>query len=40
MLDPERLFDGMMIFYLIIAIAALTIAIMAYPTIRERSQKS
>lgn len=37
--NPEAIFNGMMIFYLIIAIVGLAFAILLYPTLRYGPKK-
>ncbi len=40
MIDLNNLANGLMGFYLVTAISLLALAILVYPTLRERSKKS
>lgn len=40
MIDTNNLANGLMLFYLIVAISLLALAIIAYPSLRERSKKT
>lgn len=40
MITPESIANGLMIFYLIGALMLLILAILVYPSLRERSKRS
>lgn len=40
MINLDNLSDGLMGFYIVVALVMLSIAIVTYPSLRERSKKS
>lgn len=40
MINPDTVANGLMIFYLISALMLLALAILVYPTLKDRSKKS